>query len=87
MLQNHLSQCIATARTNCPDGYLETLTEENEEDTEITCNHNQINNSNYHSVVMADDDTLVSSNNDGPLNCSVKLRDELKTEIQMKKDY
>uniref|UniRef100_A0A915PE65 Uncharacterized protein n=1 Tax=Setaria digitata TaxID=48799 RepID=A0A915PE65_9BILA len=36
MLQNHLSQCIVTARTNCPDGYLDVLTEESEEDAETT---------------------------------------------------
>ncbi|VDM98495.1 unnamed protein product [Thelazia callipaeda] len=36
MLQNHLSQCIITARTRSPDDCLEVLTEESDDSTEDT---------------------------------------------------
>ncbi|VBB32926.1 unnamed protein product [Acanthocheilonema viteae] len=62
MLQDHLNQCILIARTNCSDGYLEAVPEESEEDTETTCNQNELNNSNCHSTVMTSDILAPSDN-------------------------
>ncbi|VDK84894.1 unnamed protein product [Litomosoides sigmodontis] len=52
MLQNHLSQCIVTARTNRSGGYLAAVTEECEEDRETVCNENRLSSSSRHSSMM-----------------------------------
>ncbi|VIO88163.1 Uncharacterized protein BM_BM3087 [Brugia malayi] len=72
MLQNHLNQCIVTARTNCSNGFLEVLTEESEENMETTCNKNELDNITYHSTT--NNNILVSSNNNNneTLNITVK---------------
>ncbi|EFO18831.1 hypothetical protein LOAG_09665 [Loa loa] len=87
MLQNHLNQCIVTVRTNCPNGYLETLTEENDEDAEMTCHQNQLNHSTHHSALMTSNNTLASSNNDETFNCPIESNGQLKMEPQIKKNY
>ncbi|VDN94626.1 unnamed protein product [Brugia pahangi] len=66
MLQNHLNQCIVTARTNCSNGFLEVLTEESEENMETTCNKNQLDNTTYYSTTSTN--ILVSSNNNNNNN-------------------
>lgn len=62
MLQNHLSQCIETARTNRSGG-LAAVTEEGEEDGETVCNENQPSNSGRHSSLMTSGTLALSDNN------------------------
>uniref|UniRef100_A0A0R3RT85 Uncharacterized protein n=1 Tax=Elaeophora elaphi TaxID=1147741 RepID=A0A0R3RT85_9BILA len=87
MLQNHLNQCIVTARTKCSNGCLEAVTEENEEDTEVKCDQNQFNNSAYHPAAIVTNGTLASSSSDEVFHSPVELSAQLKTKIQIKEDY
>lgn len=52
MLQNHLNQCIATARTNCSNEYLQATPEENEEETQEKGNRTELNNSTDHPPIL-----------------------------------
>lgn len=84
MLQNHLSQCIITVRTKSPDGQLEALTEESEEDTDTTYSYAEPKSAESRRLSAAMTSSTLTSSTEGAFDFPIETTHKLKQKVQFK---
>ncbi|VDK53139.1 unnamed protein product [Gongylonema pulchrum] len=72
MLQNHLDQCIVTVRAKSPDGHLEALTEESDEDTDTVYSQEPTQNADSKRLSAALTSSTLTSSTEAPFEFPIE---------------